>query len=114
MMEVTQEDKTFSMIAHLAPLFGYMIGFGQLLIPLAILLIKSDSPYIRDQAKESLNFQISMTLYCIVAGILCLVLIGFLLLAVLVIFGLITMIQATIKANEGEFYRYPFCLRLVK
>lgn len=113
-MEVTKEDKTFSAIAHLAPLFGYLIGFGQLLIPLAILLIKTDSPFIREQAKESLNFQISMTLYCVGAGVLCLVLIGFLILPVLMIFGLVTMIQATLKANEGEFYRYPLCLRLVK
>lgn len=113
-MEITQDEKMFSAIAHLAPLFGYLIGFGQLVIPLVILLLKTDSEYIQVQAKESLNFQISMTLYGIGIGMLCFVLIGFLVLPFWLIFGLVTMIQATLKANQGEYYRYPLCLRLVK
>lgn len=113
-LEISQEEKTLSAIAHLSPLLGYLIGFGQILIPLVILLLKGDSPYIREHAKESLNFQISMTVYFIGSVILMFVLVGFLLAGVLAIVALIAMINATLRAANGETYRYPICLRLVK
>ncbi|MFQ3612304.1 MAG: DUF4870 domain-containing protein [Cyanobacteriota bacterium] len=120
--EPTDEEKTLALIAQLAPLAGYLVGFGQIIIPLVILLVKGkESSFIKDHAQESLNFQISMFIYFIVAGVLGLILtfavIGFILLPLaflgLFIFGLVTMILASVKAYEGKLYRYPFCLRLV-
>lgn len=61
-----------------------------------------------------MNFQISVFIYAVVAGVLMLVLIGFLLIGVLALFALVVMVLATLKASNGEFYRYPFCIRLVK
>jgi len=81
---------------------------------LIIWLVKKDqSQFVADQAKESLNFQISLIIYAIVSGILVLVLIGFLLLAVVFIGGIVLTIIATLKANNGEHYRYPLTIRLI-
>lgn len=111
----TSEDRTLAVIAHLAPLIGYTIGFGQILIPLAIYLWKGkESEYVRQHALESLNFQISMTIYLFVAAALMFVLIGFVLLPILGVIALVVMILATIKAANGESYEYPMTIRLVK
>ena len=67
-----------------------------------------------EHGKESLNFQISMLLYNIVAGLLCLILVGFVFLAILHVVNLILVIIASVKASEGTLYRYPFTLRLLK
>lgn len=113
-MVISEEEKNLAMVCHLAPLIGYSIGVGQILIPLIIYLWKRDeSDYVRTQAAESLNFQISATIYFIVSAILVIVLIGFVMLAAVGVLVLVTMIQATIKASKGEVYRYPFCIRFV-
>lgn len=114
-MHTSSEERTLAVVTHLAPVLGYAIGFGQILIPLLILLWKGkESEFIREHAVESLNFQISVFIYAVVAGVLMLVLIGFLLIGVLALFALVVMVLATLKASNGEFYRYPFCIRLVK
>ncbi len=111
---VSEEEKNLAMVCHLAPLIGYTIGIGQILVPLIIYLWKrEESDYVRAQAAESLNFQISATIYIIISVILMFVLIGFVTLAVVGIVTLVTMIQATIKASKGEYYQYPFCIRFV-
>jgi len=71
-------------------------------------------PFVDDQGKESLNFQISMAIYGIISGILCLVLIGFVLLIVLLVANVILIIIATVRASKGEVYRYPFTIRFIK
>jgi len=110
-----KEARTWAMLCHLGALAGYIIPFGHIIAPLVIWLIKKDeSPLVDDQGKESLNFQISLTIYAIVAGLLTLVVIGFILLIALGIFDLIFVIIAAIKANSGEKYRYPLCIRFIK
>ncbi|MHC4819193.1 MAG: DUF4870 domain-containing protein, partial [Planctomycetota bacterium] len=91
------------------------IPFGNILGPLVIWLIKKDEmPFVDDQGKEVLNFQISLTIYAIISGILCLIFIGFLLLPAVLIFGIVMTIIGTIKASSGERYRYPFTIRFLK
>ena len=75
-MAVQAEEKnvtTWAMLCHLSALSTYIgVPFGHIILPLIIWLIKKDaSPFIDEQGKESLNFQISMTIYGIIAGILC-------------------------------------------
>jgi len=80
-----------------------------------VLLAKGDSsPFIRAQAVEALNFNISVLIYGIVSGVLAIVLIGFLLLGALFVFWLVLTIIATVKVSNGEAYRYPLTLRLVQ
>jgi uncharacterized Tic20 family protein len=116
MQVATRDDRTWAMIAHLSALAGYtIVPLGNIIAPLIIWLVKKDqSWFVDDQAKEALNFQISMTIYAIISGILVIVLIGIALLIILYVVGVILIIIATIKANDGYQYRYPLTIRLIK
>ncbi|GGY24956.1 hypothetical protein GCM10008098_18250 [Rhodanobacter panaciterrae] len=108
------EERQWAMFAHLSALAGLVIPFGSIIGPLVIWLIKKDTmPFVNDQGKEALNFNITVAIAAVVCWILFFVLIGMLLLPVLVILWLVFVILGTIKANEGTTYRYPFALRLV-
>ncbi|MFN0109168.1 MAG: DUF4870 domain-containing protein [Blastocatellia bacterium] len=115
MYAVSGEEKTWGMLAHLSALLGYLIlPFGNIIAPLVIWLVKKDqSQFVADQAKESLNFQISLMIYAVIAGVLVLVVIGIFLLIALYIFGLVMTIVGSVKANNGVQYRYPFTIRLI-
>lgn len=105
----TSDEKTMALLAHVLTLISSFIA------PLVIYLVKKDeSEYVRKHAVESLNFQISMTIYAIGASILMLVLIGFFLLPAIGLLTFILVIVATVKASEGKFYKYPFTIRLIK
>lgn len=102
------------MLCHLSTLAGFVIPFGNIVGPLVMWTIKKDEfPLVEDQGKEALNFQISMTIYIIVAVILILLLVGIPLLIGLGIFDLIVTVIAAINANDGVKYRYPLCIRFV-
>lgn len=105
----TEEDKLYGMLAHLLAFSGYFIPLGHILGPLVIWLMKKDtSSYIDHHGKESLNFQISLTIYILVSVI---TVIGPIIIGVI---GIILVIIAAIKAKEGERYTYPCCLRFIK
>ncbi|HXO77650.1 MAG TPA: DUF4870 domain-containing protein [Puia sp.] len=106
----TSDERTLGVLSHI---LSIVPGVG-ILGPLVIYLVKKDSPFVSANAKESLNFQITVYLAGIVAWILAIVLIGFLLLAIIGIANLVLVIVATIKASENKIYRYPFNLRLIK
>ncbi len=109
------QERNWGMACHLAALSGFVIPFGHIIGPLLIWLVKKDeSEYVNDQGKESLNFQISVTIYLIIAAILILVIIGIFLIAAIGIFVLVMVILATIKASNGEKFRYPLTLRLIQ
>lgn len=111
MSEVSQDDRTMAMIGHLSGIVAGFIG------PLVIWLInkdKTDKGWLNDQAKEALNFQITVFIAYVVAGVLTIVLIGMLLIPVIMIANLVLCIMAGMKANEGVDYRYPFAIRLIK
>jgi uncharacterized Tic20 family protein len=112
--ELSQDEKTWGMIAHLATLSGLIIPFGTLLGPLIVWLIKKDTmPFASAHAKEALNFNITVFLAFVVSGILTVILIGFLMMFAVFIAWIVLSIMAALKANGGEEYRYPFTLRLV-
>lgn len=109
-----QETRSWAMFAHLSALAGYLIPFGNIIAPLIIWSVKKDShPFIDEQAKEALNFQICMMIYFLTAGLLTFILIGFILLPIIFIVQLVFIIIASVKANQGENYRYPLTFRLV-
>jgi len=107
--------KTWCVLCHASALLGVFIHFpGHLLPPLIVWLAKrGDSPEIDAHGKESLNFQISMLIYDAVAAVLCVVLIGIPILIVLWVLNTVLVIIASVKAGQGEFYRYPFTIRLI-
>ena len=115
MLPTTKDDRTWAMLCHLSGLAGYVIPFGNILGPLIIWLIKRDqSWFVDDQGKEALNFQISWAIYMIVSLIAILVLVGIVLVGIVAIGGLVLLIVAAVKANEGIAYRYPLTIRFIK
>ena len=107
--------QNWAAIAHLSGGFGgVVLGVGCVLFPLLIWIFKrSDDPFIDHQAKEALNFQITMLIFLIISVLLCYIIIGVFLLIPLVIFMFVTPIIAAIRASRGIEYRYPFCIRFV-
>jgi hypothetical protein len=101
-------DKNIVTITHLG---GILFSFIPSLI--VWLLKKDDSEYIAAQAKEALNFQITLLLAQFIAYILVFILVGFLLLGLIWIFNIVFCIIAAISSSKGEYYRYPLTLRLI-
>lgn len=121
------EEKQWAMFAHLSALLGGLLtsgwagSVGFFIGPLVIWLMKKDTmPFVDDQAKEALNFAITVSLACLVLMMLTILSLGIgalLTIPLLMIIGigsLVLVIMAAIKANEGVRYRYPIALRLVK
>jgi uncharacterized protein len=109
------EAKQWAMFAHLSALVGFIIPFGNIIAPLVIWQIKkAEFPFVDDQGKEALNFQITVLIAGLICFILTFVLIGALLGIVLFVAWIVFSILGGIKANNGETYRYPFTLRLIK
>jgi uncharacterized protein len=123
----SDEEKKWALFAHLSILvgglvtFGWAASFGSFIGPLIIWLIQKDKmPFVADQAKEALNFGITLTLACFVLLMLTIFSLGLGALITIPAFmaigiaALVLVIIAAIKANEGVAYRYPATLRLVK
>jgi hypothetical protein len=108
MSTVSSDEKTISMLCHISGLFTI---FGPLII---WLIKKDDSKFIDENGKQALNFQISMIIYYIIAGILTVILIGIPLLIAISIFNLIMIIIAAIKAADGQVFQYPLAIQILK
>lgn len=107
-------ERQMAMLAHLSALSGFVIPFGNVVGPLVFYLVKrQESEFVADQAREALNFQITAMIAGVVAAFLMLLVVGFILLPIVAIAWLVLSIVGGIKANEGQWYRYPFTLRLV-
>jgi len=110
----------WAMFCHLAGFAGVLPvvpGIGCLLGPLVVWLIKKNEyPFVDEQGKEALNFQITMFIYLVAAGLLMLLCIGVLLLVAVGVVDVVFVILAAIKVNDGYHYRYPYPLiiRIIK
>lgn len=104
----SNDDKNIVTITHLG---GILFSFIPSLV--VWLLKKNDSEYIAAQAKEALNFQITLLLAQFVAYVLIFILVGFLLLGLIWVFNIVFCIIAAISSSKGEYYRYPLTLRLI-
>jgi len=112
---LSKDERMWGMMCHLLAFSGYIIPFGSVLGPLIIWMIKKEEmPFVNDQGKESLNFQLTMLIAIIISAILTLVLIGIFMLGALIIFQIVVIIMAAIKANDGIKYRYPCTIRFIK
>lgn len=110
----SSDEKTWAMLCHLGGLVHF-IPFGQIIAPMIIWLIKKDEmPFVDDQGKEALNFQISMLIYYLICIPLIFIVVGIFLLIMLGILNLILVIIAAVKAGQGVAFRYPLSLNLVR
>jgi uncharacterized protein len=114
-LSTSSDVRTWCVLCHASALLGLFFHFlGHILGPLIVWFMKrGDSPEIDAYGKESLNFQISMLIYDAVAAILCIVLIGIPILIALWVLNTVLVIIASVKAGQGEFYRYPFTIRFI-
>jgi len=114
--EVNKDARMWAMICHLVGLAGVVIPFvGNIVAPLVVWQIKKDDyPFVDEQGKEAVNFQISMTIYGLISAVLTFICVGFFLLAAVVIVDLIFLLVAAVKANDGQHYRYPLTIRFIK
>ena len=107
----TSDERTFAILSHILAIVPGIGIFG----PLVIWLIKKDeSPFVEANAKESLNFQLTMLIAYAICWILVFVIIGAFFFGVIWVLNLILVIVASVKASENKIYRYPFNLRLIK
>jgi uncharacterized Tic20 family protein len=113
--EPDKDAKMWAMFCHLAGLGTYLVPFGGIIAPLIIWQIKKDDhPFVDANGKEAVNFQISIFIYFVVAALLIFAFIGILLLPAVCVFNLVCLIIAGIKANGGESFKYPLCIRFIK
>lgn len=115
-LQVSKQEQNWAMLCHLSALSGFLFPFGNLIGPLVVWLLKrAEMPQVEHHGKESLNFQISVTIAALICIPLMFVLIGFALIFVVAIGALVLTVMATVKVSNGDFgYRYPFTLRLLK
>jgi hypothetical protein len=110
-----KDERMWGMFCHLSALSGFIIPFGNVIGPLIIYSMKKDEyAFVADQGKESLNFQISMLIYLIISGIAVLLVVGIFMLIIFGLLSLILTVVASVRANDGEYYRYPLCIRFIK
>ena len=108
------QERLWAMLAHLLSFVAAWIALG-FVAPLVVLLVFGPrSAYVRAHAVESLNFNLSWLLYAIASVVLIFIGIGILLLLALGIAYVVLIVVASIRANNGEFYRYPLTIRFVR
>ena len=105
----TTDDRNMATIAHV---LGIVTGF---IGPLIIWLLKKDqSPFVEDQGKEALNFQLTLLIGWIIAGASTAICIGFVLMPAVLVCAIIFGIMGAMATNKGEAYRYPLNIRFIK
>ena len=127
-----QDERSWAMLCHVSAFASVVFPFGNILGPLVVWLVKREKyDVVDDQGKESLNFQISMTIYSVITLVvlvvalidmlagsdpgkfpMTIVLAGATLLA-LGIINLVFVIIASVRSYQGERYRYPLSIRFV-
>ena len=114
--EITKDARMWAMFCHLAGLAGFLMPVvGNIVAPLIVWQVKKeDYPFVDEQGKEAVNFQISMLLYGLITIPLFLICVGPFLLAAVAIVDLVFLLIAAVKANNGRHYRYPLTIRFIK
>jgi len=105
---VSQDSKNIALLMWLGTIFFSFIP------ALVIYLLKTDDRYLADQSKEALNWSITVFIGTLIGGVLCIILIGFLVLFAIGILNLIFCILGVIGTSNGKLFRVPFAIRLIK
>lgn len=108
MTVASANDKNIAVLTHLGGIFfSFVPGL------IVWLLKKDDSPFLGEQAREALNFQITVLIGYLLAWVLAFVLVGFLLVPVIYVANLVLCLIAAVRTSKGESYQYPLSLRLI-
>ncbi|MCD6579288.1 DUF4870 domain-containing protein [bacterium] len=109
-----QNSNTWASIVHFSQFLAYIVPVLGIVAPIIIWQIKKDDPFIDFHGKEAVNFVITQFIIGLICGLLVLIGIGIILLALFGIYVIIYIVIVGIKASQGEYYQYPFCIRLIK
>jgi uncharacterized Tic20 family protein len=105
------QQNTNAFLIHISAFAGFVFPFGQIITPLiAWQTLKDRSPFLDEQGKEAINFNLSYTLYAFILSIMGLGAIS----VILYLVGISLIIIAALKAKEGESYKYPFTIKFIK
>jgi uncharacterized Tic20 family protein len=110
--EASSNSRNLAMLSHLSAFVAF-VGIPSLVGPLVVWLLNRDDPYVEAQAKDALNFNISFFLYGLVAAISIIVLVGVVALPAVLVTWFVLVIVASVKAANGENYRYPLTIEFV-
>jgi uncharacterized Tic20 family protein len=112
---LSETERNWSMLCHLSAFAGFFFPFGGVIGPLICWLTRRDeSSWVNINGKASLNFQLSMLLYMILAVPLCFILIGIPIIMVLGTLKVVCIIIASVKAPKGELFRYPLAIPFIQ
>lgn len=105
------EENTYLMLMHLSQFAGYMVPLAGFIVPIVMWAVNKDKNENVDRhGKNILNFMLSWIIYGVVSAILLIILIGIPLLMALIIMQIVFIIMAAVKANNGEFWKYPLSI----
>ncbi len=112
---ISEDERNWGIFCHISPFAGYLIPLGNIILPLVLWLVKKEqSSFIDEVGKEIVNFQISISLYAIIATALILLLIGLPLLIAIGIFNIVVIILGAVAASKGEVYYFPLNIRFIQ
>ncbi len=112
---LSETERNWSMLCHLSAFAGFFFPFGGVLGPLICWLSrKDDSSWVNINGRNSLNFELSILLYMVLAAPLCIIIVGFPIIFALGTLKVICIIIASIKASKGELFRYPLVIPFIQ
>lgn len=113
-IEVSSDDRTWGILVHAVAFIGLVVPFGNILGPLLVWAIKKDeSAFVDENGKNALNFQISFTIYIVLALFSIIVVIGIVLAPLVALLWLALMIIAIIRTSEEQVYEYPLTIQFI-
>lgn len=109
---ITAESRNWAVVGHLSA-FIQFIGIPAFIGPLVVWLIRKDDPYAADQAKEALNFNLSILIYLILSFLAIILIVGLILIPLVLLAWFVLTIVAAVNASNGATYRYPLTIRFI-
>ncbi len=113
--KLSESEKNWAMFCHLSAFAAFFFPFGGIIGPLICWLSRKDEfAWVDENGKASMNFQLSVLLYMVLAIPLCFILIGIPIVIFLVFLKVICIIIASVKASKGEKFKYPLAIPFIQ
>jgi uncharacterized Tic20 family protein len=113
--ELSETERNWAMLCHLSAFAAFFFPFGGIIGPLICWLTRKDeSLWVDQNGKASLNFQMSLLLYMVLAVPLCFIIVGIPIVVFLVFLKVICIIIASVKASKGEEFKYPVSIPFIQ
>ena len=112
---LTETERNWAMLCHLSAFASFFFPFGGIIGPLIFWLSRKDeSDWVIVNGKASMNFQLSILLYIVLAIPLVFIILGIPIIIFLVILKIVCIIIASIKSAKGEFFKYPLAIPFIQ